>query len=87
MQVTVLCFGLLRDRLPEDKRQRPLTLEIPEGATVKDVVSSLGLPERSVFAILVDGGRGSLDHVLGTGAEVTLMPAFSGGRSPATPES
>ena len=78
MKVEVVCFGAMRDFLPEPKRGRT-HLMVPDGATVRDVVGALGAPAHLVFAVLVDGERADFDRPLDPNVEVTLMPPFAGG--------
>jgi molybdopterin converting factor small subunit len=77
MKVVLECYGAMRDFLP-DPSAREASLEVG-GSTVGDVVDALGAPRRLVFAVLVDGGRASLDTKLHDGSRVTLMPPFAGG--------
>jgi molybdopterin converting factor small subunit len=80
MVVAVTCFGAMRDYLPEGRAHNRAQVELPEGATVGDLVDHLGAPRRLVFSVLVDGRQAQLGSALEPGAEVTLMPPFAGGR-------
>jgi sulfur carrier protein ThiS len=42
MQVKVVLFGMLRERLAKGSRGR-LTVELPEAATITDLVAALGI--------------------------------------------
>ena len=42
MQVKVVLFGMLRERLAKESRGR-LTIELPEAATISDLVAALGI--------------------------------------------
>ena len=75
-----MCFGAMRDYLPPDADGNRATVDLPDGATVGDLVDSLGAPRRMVHALLVDEVQADLGHGLREGAAVTLMPPFSGGR-------
>ena len=74
----MLAFGALRDYLPDPIGGRA-ALEITDGGTVADLLRELGAPSTLLHACLVDGRHASASEVLGDGAEVTLMPPFSGG--------
>ena len=78
MEVTVVCFGLLRDYLPEGSGGRT-SVDLPEGSTVEDLSAALGIPPRHVYAVLVDGVQTERSTALREGVEVTLMPPYSGG--------
>lgn len=79
MKVTVTCFGAMRDYLPDHADGNHASIEVPEGATVGDLVDALGAPRRLVHALLVDEVQSDLAQPLRDGAAVTLMPPFSGG--------
>jgi molybdopterin converting factor small subunit len=79
VKVTVRGFGAVRDYLPEHSGDNRVEIDVADGATVEDVVDALGLPRRLVYALLVDEVQGRLDQRLEEGADVTLMPPFSGG--------
>ena len=78
MELTVVCFGLLRDYLPDGSGGRT-TVELPAGATIEDLAAALGIPPRHVYAVLVDGVQTERSTALAEGVEVTLMPPYSGG--------
>ena len=77
--VTVVCFGAMRDYLPESAEGNRARLSVGREASVRDVVSNLGAPQRMVYALLVNGERAQLDTLLRDGDEITLMPPFTGG--------
>jgi molybdopterin converting factor small subunit len=78
MHVSVVCFGRMRDYLPNPDTGRT-RLEITPGATVRSLVDALGAPEANLHSVLIDGLRVDLDTEVRDGAEVTLMPPFAGG--------
>ena len=79
MEVSIVCFGKMREYLPEGAAGNRAELELKPDATVADAIDALGAPRREVFALLVDGRQAGFDEPLGEGAEVTLMPQFTGG--------
>jgi DNA/RNA-binding domain of Phe-tRNA-synthetase-like protein/molybdopterin converting factor small subunit len=81
MDVTVVCFGAMREHLPEGSRDNRASVEVRDGATVGDVVDALGAPRALAFAVLLDGTQATLDAHVSEGSEVTLMPPFAGGAS------
>ena len=50
MKVSVILHSYLREKLPPEARGRA-TLELPEGARVKDVMAQLELPDGLIFAL------------------------------------
>jgi molybdopterin converting factor small subunit len=79
MKVTAICFGSFRDSLPPDVEDNKVVLELDHGATVGDVTDRLGIARRRVHAVFVDGRSADLSQTVYEGAEVTLMPQFTGG--------
>ena len=77
--MTVVCFGALRDHLPASAHRNRAELELGAGARVQDAIAALDAPAGLVFACLVDGERATPETGLREGAEVTLMPPFTGG--------
>ncbi|MGA3010576.1 MAG: molybdenum cofactor biosynthesis protein MoaE [Terracidiphilus sp.] len=79
MTVRVFSFGVLKDWLGAAEA----TIELPEGATVKDLL--VRLSERRAAAMLrgiavsVNAEYATADHLLHEGDEVGLLPPVSGG--------
>jgi MoaE-MoaD fusion protein len=86
MRVTILFFGVLKERLATERE----TLELPEGATVSALLGHFRprLPEQpklwSSLAVAVNRNYVSPDCVLHEGDEVALLPPVSGGAGPKT---
>ena len=78
MRVKVVCFGAMREFLPDPSSGRS-DIDLAPGGTVRSLVGALGAPEGLIHSVLVDGLRSDLDRSLTDGAEVTLMPPFAGG--------
>lgn len=74
----MVAFGILRDYLPAPAAGRTV-VDVADGARVRDVLGAIGAPPTLLHACLVDGRHASADEALDEGAEVTLMPPFSGG--------
>src|SRR4051794_26594474 len=80
MEVTVLLFAMLRERAGA----RELTIELPDGARVRDALDSLGdLAKGLPLVMAVNREYAPEDHVLDPGDELALIPPVSGGSSAA----
>ena len=79
MNVEVICFGAMREYLPEGGDGRSTVLDLPDGSSVADVVGALGAPDRLVHAVLVNSEPSGLDRSLKESDQITLMPHYSGG--------
>src|SRR6187431_2850572 len=83
MQISVRLFAGLRDRAGSSE----LTVDLPEAATVADLLRALqdtplgDLPSRS-FIVAVDREYATADHPIGREDEVALIPPVSGGADP-----
>jgi sulfur carrier protein ThiS len=70
----------IRERYPESARAgTPMSIELPEGSTLADLVGHLGLPPEKVRVIFVNGRVRQRDHVLVAGDEVGIFPPVGGG--------
>jgi molybdopterin converting factor subunit 1 len=82
VQVTVRLFAMLRERAGAPE----VTLELPEGARVRDALDSLaGLAEGIPLVMAVNREYADSDRVLDSGDELALIPPVSGGETSAAP--
>ena len=74
MIVKVKLFATLREgRFPVAER------EFTAGATVRDVLADLAMPETEVALILINGRHKDFDTVLAGGDTLSLFPPVGGG--------
>ena len=79
MKVRVSLFGTFRQRFPDYQPSRGMEVELPDGATVADLLARLDLPE-SRRPVVITGGRVlSADERLQPGVPVSVMQAIGGG--------
>ncbi|MEA2363021.1 MAG: MoaE-MoaD fusion protein [Thermoleophilaceae bacterium] len=82
MEVTVRLFAMLRERAGAGS----LTLELPEGASVRDALDSLaGIAQDIPLVMAVNREYASEEQVLDAGDELALIPPVSGGSTRAAP--
>jgi sulfur carrier protein ThiS len=56
MQITFKLYASLGEYLPADKRRgNEMTLQVPDGVTIAEVVAPFALPARMVHLVLVNG--------------------------------
>jgi molybdopterin synthase catalytic subunit len=78
VEVTVRLFAMLRERAGK----RELTLELPDGASVRDALDQLGdLAAGLPLVMAVNREYAPEDHVLDPGDELALIPPVSGGET------
>lgn len=91
MQIQVQLFSILRDCLPPGAERGQATVTLPEGATVTDLVSHLGIDRqlgyeatevasKASWQVMVSG-QFELDmgRVLKDGDQVSIFPPIAGG--------
>lgn len=76
MQVNVKLHGILRDYLPR-KAKGQISLELPEGTTIEDVVKQLNIKQN--VSASVDGAEVETSRVLQDGQELHLFRHIAGG--------
>ncbi len=80
MKVEVHLFATLRQYLPSGRRDTGiLTLEVPPGSTVADVVRALGVPADVSWIAVVDGEDAGPERRLAPGEVVSIFPPLAGG--------
>jgi MoaE-MoaD fusion protein len=82
VEVTVRLFAVLRERAGAPQ----VTLDLPDGARVRDALDSLaGLAEGVPLVMAVNREYASEEHTLDEGDELALIPPVSGGERAAAP--
>ena len=74
MKILVKVFANLRDG-----REKEQIMELPEGATPKDVADSLSIPFSDIAIIMVNGRRVEGDMALLENDTLALFPPVGGG--------
>ncbi len=77
MRVTLRFFGELRRFAPDGARE--VTLELPAGATVADLLEAAGVPLDEVWLLALDGRQAGPEAPLHEGARVEVHPLLAGG--------
>lgn len=84
MQITFKLYASLGEYLPADKRRgNEMTLTVPEGATVLQVIEPFALPMKLVHLVLVNGHyiapADRAEKVLVEGDVLAIWPPIAGG--------
>ena len=74
MQVEVRLFAVFRQG-----RFNRTDMDLPQGASLRDLIRQLEIPEKEVSLPLVNGQYSPLGRVLVAGDIVALFPAVGGG--------
>lgn len=78
MKVQVKVFATLRKYAPDQSVQEH-GLELPEGATIRQALEQLKVPEPEVAFVFVNSTRKKLDEPLADGNELGIFPPMAGG--------
>jgi sulfur carrier protein ThiS len=79
MRVFVKIYANLTRYVAGAKAGVPLELELPEGATLADLVTRLGIPPTEVRMAFVQGQVQPAERVLVGNDEVGIFPPIGGG--------
>lgn len=74
MTITVKLFATLRDGRFETRK-----FDHPAGVVVGDLVRQLGIAEKDVALIIIDGRHSDLSHEIKNGETIALFPPIGGG--------
>ena len=77
--VHVKLFATLRQYRPGLGIGKSFPAELPEGATIGDLIQRVGLPESEVKVVFVNALFREPAHVLADGDEVGIFPPVGGG--------
>ena len=79
MKVRVKLYGTLSQPLPDYQHSQGIEVEIPDGATVKDLLALLELSESRGAMIIVEGRILKADDEIRRGVSVNVLQAIGGG--------
>ena len=79
MQITAKLHGTLRKYLPAGSAFNATAVEVPDGATVAEVVGRLGIPTGHAKMIVSDNEQLELSSLVRDGQELNLFPPLAGG--------
>jgi sulfur carrier protein ThiS len=79
MKVVVRFMGRMGEGLPGYDPQKGLSVEIPDGAMVEDLVDHLRMPKSQTWMVVLDGRILKSDVVLMHNACLYVVPAVFGG--------
>lgn len=74
--VKVRLYEELSDYLPEGLRKEDFDLELPDGASTKEILTKYNIPENEVHLVLINGDNSLLDEKLDSGDRVSIYPIF-----------
>lgn len=81
MEVKVKLYATLVRYVDGVRAGQPITVNLPEGSTIKDILRVLNIPEEEVKVAFVAGRACHWDTVLKDGDEVGIFSPIGGGES------
>jgi sulfur carrier protein ThiS len=79
MRIRVRLYGTLRRSPPADEQADGVEVEIPDGATVRDLLRQLGIPEARGAAVVMGGRVLAAEDKVQAEGRVDVFQAIGGG--------
>jgi sulfur carrier protein ThiS len=79
MKLRVKLYGSLSQRFPNYQHSRGIEVEIPDGATVKDLLALLEISESQGAVVALEGRILKADDTIRDGVTVNIFHPLSGG--------
>lgn len=85
MKIEVALFATLSKYLPPGAQNRRAVIEVKDGATVREVLTQMGIPPELPNILLVNGRQSPENAVIQDGETLSVFPPLAGGAPPAGP--
>lgn len=83
MDLTFKLYATLATCLPSDAKRNQISINVPEGTSIMDLINQYHLPKESCHLILVNGNYTPLmtagQHILHDGDTLAIWPPVAGG--------
>jgi sulfur carrier protein ThiS len=79
MKMRVKLYGTLSQQFPNYQHSQGVEVEIPDGATVKDLLAHLAISENQGAVVVMEGLVLKADDPMRLGAPVHVLQSLSGG--------
>ncbi len=79
MKVKVKLYGTLRQSFPDYQHSQGIEVEIPDGATVEDLLALLEISESQRAVVIMEGRILKADDKMRCGVPVNVLQAIHGG--------
>jgi sulfur carrier protein ThiS len=79
MKVWVKLYGNLREQFPGYRHSQGMEVELPEGATVKDLLATLDMSARRGVVVIVEGRVLDVGDGIRSGIPVSVFQTIQGG--------
>jgi sulfur-carrier protein len=82
MKIEIALYATLSRYLPTGAQNRKAVIDVPDGASVREVMTQLDIPRDLPNILLVNGRQAREDTVLKDGETLSVFPPLAGGRPP-----
>ena len=79
MKIELRLYASLAAFMPETTAGNPLTMEVRDGITIRDLLQELKVPRRDIKVIFVNGVHAKDGDILKEGDRVGVFPSVGGG--------
>lgn len=79
MKLRVKLYGTLSQQFPGYQHSEGVEVEIPNGGTVKDLLSHLEISEKQGALVVIDGHILKADDTMQDGVHIHVLQSLSGG--------
>ena len=79
MKMRVKLYGTLSERFPGYQPTQGMEVEIPDGATAKELLALLEIPDSQWAVVIVKGRALKADDKMPHGVPVNILQAIGGG--------
>jgi sulfur carrier protein ThiS len=79
MKIAVKLYGTLRRRFPDYNNENGMEVEIPDEATIKELLAILKIPKSQGAVVVMKGRVLKSDDRIQCGAHVNVVQALFGG--------
>jgi molybdopterin converting factor small subunit len=80
MKIEVALYATLTQYLPPGAQNRKAAIEVRDGATIREVMTQLGIPQNHPNMLLVNGKHAGDDTALRDGEVLSVFPPLAGGQ-------
>ena len=84
MKIEIALYATLSQYLPPGAQNRKAVIEVRDGATVREVMTQVGIPQDVSNILLVNGRQTPEGTVLKDGEILTIFPPLAGGACPSS---
>ncbi len=82
MKIEIALYATLSQYLPPGAENRKAVIDARDGATVREIMTQLGIPQAYPNILLVNGKQAHTDTVVKDGETLAIFPPLAGGGVP-----